>query len=262
MRFTHALVRTPGQSLIHGLSTAQLGPPDYALALEQHQLYVNALLQCGVQVLVLPPDEHHPDSTFVEDTALITPQGAIITRPGADSRRGETAAIEQALRPFYPQPGRITDPGTLDAGDVMMVGDHYYIGLSERTSRSGAEQLQTQLEAWQLGATLVPVGAGLHLKSSLAYLENRHLLITPDFADEAIFDDFRKLPVPAAEAYAANCIWVNHTVLVPAGFPQTQAMVEAAGYETIVLNMSEFQKLDGGLSCLSLRFTPPGFATV
>ena len=144
--FTKAIARIPGLSLTKGLSSADLGKPNYYNARKQHAEYVKALEECGLKVTVLQPDERFPDSCFVEDVALCTPHCVIITNPGADSRKGEIQSMPLIIQRFYSNIEYITDPGTLEAGDVMMVGDHYFIGLSERTNKEGAEQLISILE--------------------------------------------------------------------------------------------------------------------
>jgi dimethylargininase len=161
--FTDAIVKAPCQNLTQGITTAELGQPDYLLAVQQHAAYVNALRHCGLHVTELEADEGHPDSTFIEDTALVTPACAIITRPGAESRRGETVSVANELRKFFPSLHTIEQPGTLDAGDVMMAGDHYYIGLSSRTNEHGAQQLIAILEHHGLHGSMVPMADGLHL---------------------------------------------------------------------------------------------------
>lgn len=252
--FTRAIVRTPGRSMINGLSTAGLGLPDYEKALAQHAAYVEALETCGLGVTVLPPDERFPDSTFVEDVALLTPVCAIITRPGAPSRRGETAAMCAVLQEHYEQIEEIQPPGTVEAGDIMMVGKHFYIGLSQRTNAEGAQQMIEILEKYGFSGSTVPLKEMLHLKSGVSYLENNRLLAAGEFQTAEVFQGFDILPVPEEEQYAANSLWVNGTVLTPAGFPRTRELIERAGYPVLEVDVSEFRKLDGGLSCLSLRF--------
>ncbi len=252
--FKHAIVRTPGASLVAGISSGALGRPSHVRALEQHAAYVRALQACGLEVTILPPAEDFPDSVFVEDAALCTPRGAIVTRPGADSRRGEAALMAPVLRRFYDRVEAIEAPGTLDAGDVMMVGSHYYIGASARTNEAGAQQLIALLQAWGMDASVVPLVEMLHLKTGVAYLEDGHLLVTGELAREPRFDDYRRTEVAPQEAYAANSIWVNGRVIMPAGHPRTRAQVAALGYPVIEVDTSEFRKLDGGVSCLSLRF--------
>ena len=252
--FSKAIVRSPGNSLVNGITSANIGQPDYNKALQQHQQYILALQQCGLEVTVLPADEDYPDSTFVEDTALCTPHCVIITRPGAETRRGEIDSIRKALSSFYTAIEQIQAPGTLDAGDIMMVGSHYYIGVSARTNHEGARQMISILEKYGLTGSEVVLSEVLHLKTGVSYLENNHLLACGEFLESEVFQFFTRLEVDADESYAANSVWVNDTVLVPAGFPKTQAMIEEAGYATIDVDVSEYQKIDGGLSCLSLRF--------
>lgn len=244
----------PGASLVHGLTSAQLGLPDYSTALAQQAGYI-AVLEClQIEVMVLDPDERYPDSVFVEDTALLLPGCAIITRPGADSRRRETELIEPTLRWFFPSVERITAPGTLDGGDVMMAEDTCFIGLSGRTNAEGARQLSAILQKYGITGIALQQPAGLHLKSNVSYIENGFLVAAGAEQSRPEFDRFKIIPVDPDETYAANCVWINGTVLLPLGFPKTKATIEACGYKTIALDMSEFRKLDGGLSCLSLRF--------
>ncbi|MBN2365943.1 MAG: N(G),N(G)-dimethylarginine dimethylaminohydrolase, partial [Calditrichaeota bacterium] len=148
----------------------------------------------------------------------------------------------------------ILAPGTLDAGDVLAAGGYYFIGLSQRTNLHGASQLQKILKKYDFGSALIPLENLLHLKSGVAYLERNHLVMIPQFEDLPEFQKFRHIPVRENESYAANCIWINGKVLIAAGFPDTMRKIENAGYETVTLDMSEFRKLDGGLSCLSVRF--------
>lgn len=257
--FTHAIVREPSPEMIHGLTTAQLGPPDYEKALAQHRTYTNTLRKYGLEVLTLPADSRDPDATFIEDVALCTPVGAVITRPGAPSRRGETAGMEAVLGAFFKQIARIEAPGTLEGGDIMMVGDHYYVGLSNRTNAEGARQLAEILESWGLSCQTVPLKEFLHLKTGVSYLENNRLLVCGEFKRSRTFKDFDRIEVDETEAYAANSLYINGRVLVPAGFPNTRAQIESIGLETIALDVSEFQKLDGGLSCLSLRLVSKAY---
>lgn len=252
--FKNAIVRTPCPEMTQGLTSASLGKPNYKLALDQHSSYVEALQSCGLDVRVLEADARFPDSTFVEDVALCTPMCAIVTNPGAHTRNGEKLEMEAVLRSFYDTVECIEAPGTLDAGDVMMVGKHYYIGRSERSNSEGADQLIGILEKYGMTGSGVPLKDMLHLKSGLSYLEQNHLLVAGEFLEHPAFEEFKRIEVRPDEAYAANSLWVNGTVLVPARFPKTLELIQEAGYRTKVLDVSEFQKLDGGLSCLSLRF--------
>lgn len=240
--------------MVHGLSAAGLGRPDYGKALEQHAAYVEALRGCGLAVIVLEADEDYPDSVFVEDTVVLSENTAVITRPGAASRRGEEKSMALALAEFYPKLGRVLAPGTLEGGDVMRAGDRFFIGLSGRTNPTGAQQLAAILQRHGYETVLVPLLKVLHLKTGVSCLGDNRLLACGEFLAQPLFSSFDVIPVPAEESYAANSLRVNGRVLVPAGFPRTRQAIEHAGYETIALDVSEFRKLDGGLSCLSLRF--------
>lgn len=252
--FTNAIVRKPCPEMVNGLTTAELGKPDYFKALEQHSRYVDILKECGLKVLVLESDSEFPDSTFIEDVALCTSKCAVITNPGAASRNGEKHEIKPVLRQFFNCIEEITNPGTLDAGDVMMVDNHFYIGISQRTNHDGAEQLTGILQKYGFTGSKVPLNEMLHLKTGLSYLENNTLLVSGEFVLNPEFEKYSGIIVDENEQYAANSLWINGNVLVPKGFSETRNKIEKAGYTTIETDVSEFRKLDGGLSCLSLRF--------
>ena len=253
--FKNAIVRIPSPSLVSGITSApELGTPDYEKALAQHRAYIAALEQCGVAVNVLDPDDRFPDACFVEDVAVCTPAFAMITSPGAPTRMGEENEMAAVLSGFYDRIEQITAPGTLEGGDVMMVGDHYYIGLSGRTNRAGAKQFIAVLETYGMTGSVVEMKGMLHLKTGLAYLEDSILLVAGEFTEKAEFSTYKRLEIPEDESYAANCIRVNDQVIVPEGFEKTLEMIQNAGLSTITTDTSEFRKLDGGLSCLSLRF--------
>ncbi len=257
MRFTQALLRLPGDNFAQGLTQSGEGAPDPALALAQHQRYRQALEAAGLALAVLPADPRHPDGCFVEDTALLTARGAILTRPGAPSRRGEVDAVEAALRHASPDLARIEAPGTVDAGDVCEADGHFLIGLSARTNEAGAAQLAGLLGDLGYRADIVDIRALrslLHLKSGIAFLGEGRLLVTTDFPRHPALAAYERIEVPVAERYAANALRLNDHVLVAAGYPTTRAAIESLGFETVILEMSEFRKLDGGLSCLSLRW--------
>lgn len=257
--FTRAIVRKPCRAMINGLTEANLGLPDYDLACEQHMDYVEALKECDLQVTELPALDEFPDSCFVEDVALLTKHCAVLTHPGAASRRGEVSHIETAIKAHYPNIEGIDLAGSseaahVEAGDIMMVGDHFYIGLSDRTNAKGAAQLIAVLNKHNLTGSVVEMSDLLHLKTGLSYLENNNLLTFGEMNTHADFKKFNRIEISQDEAYAANCVWINGTVVVPKGFPKALNSIQQLGYKTREVSMSEFQKLDGGLSCLSLRF--------
>jgi len=255
--FSRAIVRLPAANFAEGLTRVALGVPEYKLALEQHAAYCEALERCGLELTRLEADEEFPDSTFVEDTAVLVPTAAILTRPGAASRQGEVASINNTLSRFYPRVDSIHEPGTLDGGDVCDAGGHFFIGISERTNDDGAAQLAELLASHHYSSSLVDirnVKEILHLKSGLTSLGNNRLVVIEALANRPEFRGYELVRVNADEAYAANCVRVNDSVLLAAGYPDFEQSLQPLGYQTVVLEMTEFQKMDGGLSCLSLRF--------
>ena len=254
MNFRRAITREPANTLPSGITTATLGGVDFAKACEQHAEYVAVLESLGLQVTVLPPEDDYPDSTFVEDVALLFGNLAIVTNPGAVSRSGEAALIRPALLEYFDTLSYIRSPGTLDGGDVMWAEDRVYVGLSARTNRAGVQQLASFLVNVGLDMVIVEMRDMLHLKTGANYLDRNKVLVTGEFVEHPVLSDFERVIVPQNEAYAANSLCINGTVIVPAGYPQTADIIEALGYEIRLVDTSEFRKLDGGLSCLSLRF--------
>jgi dimethylargininase len=252
--YTHAIVRRPCSNMIKGISSAGLGLPDYNQAMRQHDAYILALETCELKVIVLEALKDYPDSVFVEDTAIVTPKFAVITNPGAPERNGESKEIANHLHDLFETVFIINEPGTLDGGDVMPVGDRFFIGLSGRTNKAGADQFISFLKNYNMTGTTIELNDVLHLKTGMSYLEDNNLLLTADFMERPEFKSFNILQVPESEAYAANSLRINDFVLVPKGFPMVKEMIEKCPYQTIELDMSEFRKLDGGLSCLSLRY--------
>ena len=255
--FTIAIVKPPCARFAAGLTSVDLGEPDLDRACEQHRAYCHALEACGLEVVQLSADEKHPDSTFVEDTAVLTARGAIITRPGAESRRAEIDTIEPVLRRYYKDLHSIREPGTVDGGDICQTGDHFLIGVSRRTNEEGANQLARWLDSLGYTSGLIDIrGISniLHLKGALAYIGGERLLISETLPPHEEFRRYELTFLSSVEQYAANCIALNGKVLVAAGFDTMKNQLEDLGYQTIALEMSEFEKMDGGLSCLSLRF--------
>ncbi len=282
--FTRAIVRPPSSNFAEGVTTSGLGAPEYERALKQHEAYCAALETRGLKLTRLEPDPDYPDSCFVEDTAVLTALAdgrasvsvsagdscAILTRPGASSRAGEIVDMRGVLTDFFPELSEIISPGTVDGGDVCEAGNHFFIGISERTNEAGAQQLATLLTSHGYTSSFVDIRMGvppvthaqdardtsnlLHLKSGLAYLGDNRLVVTETLAHRAEFAGYDLIQVDANEEYAANCVSVNDYVLIAAGYPRLSSALSNLGYQTIPLEMSEFQKMDGGLSCLSLRF--------
>ncbi|MGE5138099.1 MAG: dimethylarginine dimethylaminohydrolase family protein [Rudaea sp.] len=225
--------------------------PEPLAAQAQHAAYCQALCTAGLDVTVLPPDERYPDSCFVQDTALVIRGQVIVCRPGAPSRRGEEQATAAWLGENWPVK-HIEPPGTLEGGDVMVLADRVLVGRSERTNAEGIEQLRAFLEPLGLPVLSVTVGDGLHLLSDGTYLGRGIVLAAPSFKGLAEVAGLQILPVPPAEAYAANALALGDHVIVPAGFPQTAARLKAAGFNVLAVPLSEFEKVDGGATCLSI----------
>jgi dimethylargininase len=260
--FTKAIVKQPAANFADGLTTVDLGRPDFAQTLRQHQAYCAALVQCGLSLTHLPADEHHPDSTFVEDVAIVTPaHGALLTLPGAASRAGEVAHMKTVLPEFYADLAEMQAPATLDGGDICEAGSHFLIGVSLRTNFAGARQLATWLEARGYTCDIIDIRQTpgiLHLKSGIAFIgdgvQDQRMVVIDALAGHPALARFDLVRVAPEEDYAANCVRVNDFVLMAKGYPKLEATLRGLGYQLIVLDMSEYQKMDGGLSCLSLRF--------
>jgi dimethylargininase len=252
-----ALVRPPSSNFADGLTTVDLGIPDHDRAVKQHAAYCEALESCGLAVTHLEEDPRHPDSTFVEDTAILTPSRAILTRPGAASRAGEVSAIRPPLSVHYARITSMSDSGTLDGGDVCEADGHFIIGVSHRTTEQGAHELAVLLAEEGYTSTCLDIRTVegiLHLKSGIAYVGDGRMVAIPPLAHHPALQNYEVIRVDPSEAYAANCVRVNDQLIVAAGYPTLEAALRRLGYDLIFLEMSEFQKMDGGLSCLSLRF--------
>jgi len=255
--FRHAIVRTPGDNFADGLTTVDLGAPRFEDVLRQHARYCDALVECGLALTTLEADLRYPDSTFVEDTAVLTPRAAILTRPGALSREGEVEAIRGALAGFFPSLLKIEAPGTLDGGDICEAGDHFFMGVSHRTNEEGVRQLAVHLAGLGYTSSIVDIRGMtsiLHLKSGISYIGGNTMVVIEEMASNELYRAYDLIRVPLEESYGANCVRVNSRVLIAAGHPKLEAELTRRGFSPLVLEMSEFQKMDGGLSCLSLRF--------
>lgn len=251
--FKHAITRRPSEEMVNGITTAGLGTPDYALALEQHDAYCQALTSLGLDVTVLEPEPGFPDCCFVEDTAVVCEHVAVIAPLGAPPRQGEQETIAPVLAKYKPTI-RVESPAHFEGGDVLQVEKTFYIGLTERSNQAGAEALGAAVAEHGYSWHAMECGPSLHFKTDVNYIGNNTLLISPFFENAPELAGYTRIVVDDDEAYARNCLHINGTNIVPAGFPKTLAKVEALGLPVIVLDMSEFRKLDGGLTCLSLRF--------
>lgn len=253
--FRNAITRTPGADFAQGLTTSSLGAPDIELARAQHTKYIQTLSDLGLEVEVLPELPGFPDATFVEDTAIVVPEAAVITNPGALSRRGETSTVEVALKKYKPTVRITAEGATIDGGDIMLIGNTFYVGMSERTNQKGLEALYDCLKPYGgYRCIAVEVPAGLHLKSSVTHIADNTIIVAENLAEDKAFRDYKKVVLPMEMDYAANTLLINGTVIMTSGFPNAVKMVENAGCKVIALEMTEYRKMDGALTCLSLRF--------
>jgi dimethylargininase len=226
-------------------------PIDLDAARSQHHEYVLALKALGCEVIELPAESDLPDSVFVEDTAFILPELAVITRPGADSRKPETESIIRALPPFIKYV-RLQAPATLDGGDVLVLGKQIYIGLSTRSNQEAIDQLNGLLGKYGYSVSGVQMHDCLHLKSAVTRIDDGTLLINPVWVDTHHFEEFKWLEVDPAEPFAANCLPVGDSILYPTAFPKTCANLEGAGFKVMEVDVSELAKAEGAVTCCSL----------
>ncbi len=226
-------------------------PIDVDRARAQHRAYVNALKQLGCNILELPAEANLPDSVFVEDTAVILPEAALLTRPGADSRKPEVESIAQALSPLV-KLLFIREPATLDGGDVLVVGKRIFVGISTRSNDEAIRQLQQLLNGYGYIVTGVPLRDCLHLKSAVTRVDDHTLLINKNWVDTAYFADYRLIEIDPSEPHAANCLPVGDVVIFPAAFPQTRAKLEEHGYKVLPVEVDELAKAEGAVTCCSL----------
>lgn len=250
----HAIVRKPSAALSRcELTYLARAPIDFARAEAQHAAYVAALQRQGIDVLILPPEPDLADAVFVEDTAVVVDECAVVTRPGAGSRRAEVDAVAAALAPFRPLV-RMRPPATLDGGDVLRVGRSFFVGRTARTNDEGIRQLCDALvpHGYEVQA-VVPDGC-LHLKSAVSYAGRETLLVNPQWVDVGLFGRWQCVPVAAEEPYAANVLVTGDVVHVAASAPLTRRKLEALGFTTASLDTSEFEKAEAALTCLSLIF--------
>ncbi len=249
-----AITREVSRSIIHcELTHLARTPIDVERARAQHARYEAALKGLGVAVLSLPEEPALPDSVFVEDTALVLDECAILTRPGADSRRPETESIAKALAP-YRELFYVEAPARLDGGDILRVGKHLYVGLSTRSDPNAIEQIQDFLQPYGYETHAVTVTGCLHLKSAVTQVKEDTLLLNPQWVDRGDFDGVKFIEVDPSEAYAANAVMIGETILYPTAFPRTRDRLEAAGIKMVKVEADELAKAEGALTCCSLIF--------
>lgn len=255
--FTHAICRKPSASIVDGLRAVDTGTPDLSRFERDHQTYIETLRQTGAEVIVLDALEAFPDAVFVEDTALCLPEGAVLLRPGAPTRLGEVEEMAGALGRLYGQVRRIDGEAFIEGGDILTTEREILVGLSERTNRDGAEALRRHVEDWGYTVRVVDTPPGvLHFKTDCALLDEETILSTRRLEASGCFSGYRVVHAADGEEAAANAIRFNNLVLLPAGFPATRDRLLQAGYEVREIGNDEAAKIDGGLSCLSLRFSP------
>ena len=226
-------------------------PIDLNLARSQHHAYVNALRELGCKVVELPAEPDLPDSVFVEDTAFILPEVAVITRPGADSRKPETESMIQALSPFI-KLVQVREPATVDGGDVLVLGKKIYLGLSTRSNQQAIDQLNEILSGYGYSVMGIALHDCLHLKSAVTRVDDKTLLINKSWVDPWCFENFEFIEVDPSEPHAANCLPVGESILFPTAFPKTRARLEGRGHNVVTVDVSELAKAEGAVTCCSL----------
>lgn len=257
-RFTHAITRRPAASATGGIRAIDTGAPDVALMLRHHDDYVAALRAAGAAIVELPDLPAYPDAQFVEDTALCLPEGAVVMRPGAASRLGEAAEMAPTLRTLYDQVLTIEGPGTIEGGDILVTEREILVGRSARTDAAGIAELTGLVARWGYSVRELQTPPGvLHFKTDCSLLDAETVLSTPRLAAAGGFAGYKIIHTADGEEAAANSIRFNDVVIMPDGFPRTAERLASAGYRLVLIGNSECAKLDGGMSCLSLRFSPP-----
>ena len=253
--FTRAITRAPSASIVKGLRALDIGAPDLSRMLAAHQDYISALRDAGLAVTELAALEDYPDSVFVEDTALCLAEGAILMRPGAPTRAGEVAHMEPTLRGLYTKVLQIEGPGFIEGGDILVHGKQILVGRSARTDAAGIAELAGLVSTWgyQVRELITPPGV-LHFKTDCSLLGENTVLATERLVASGCFGDYQVILTCPGEEAAANAIRCNDLVLMAAGFPGTSMRVREAGFSVREIDNSECAKLDGGMSCLSLRF--------
>ncbi|MFW2368309.1 MAG: dimethylarginine dimethylaminohydrolase family protein [Desulforhopalus sp.] len=253
--FNSAIVRTPAASVVNGLRAENRGNPDYAGVKAEHDAYQAALKSVGMEVTVLPELTSFPDSIFVEDPALVFTEGAILLRPGATSRQGEAAEIEPTLHELFDKVLELPHPGFADGGDVLVTPKSVMIGLSSRTDLAGATALIECLKTLGYNSEIVDTPEGvLHFKTGCSLLDEETVLVTRRMEQSDIFNGFNKVVLPDGEEPAANAVRINESVLISSNYKRTIDLLDQKGYRVVPVKAEEIEKIDAGLSCMSLRW--------
>jgi len=254
-QFNSAIVRTPSASVVCGLRANDNGDPEYYRLKLEHEAYITALELLGIEVTVLPEIKDFPDSVFVEDPALVFTEGAIFLRSGAASRQDETKEISPILHDLFDTVLELPQPGHADGGDILVTPKLVFIGLSKRTDPIGATGLIKCLKIFGYNGEIVNTPDGvLHFKTECSLLDEETILVTRRMAQSGLFDGFRKIQIPDGEEPAANVVRINDSVLVSARYQRTIEILEKNGYSTVPVKTTEIEKIDAGLSCMSLRW--------
>ena len=249
-----ALTRTISPKLAEcELTHLDREPIDLALAERQHRQYQKLLAAIGCTLMELQVEPELPDSVFVEDTAIVLDEIAVMTRPGAISRRPESESVAATLKRYRPL-FWIKAPGQLDGGDVLRIGRSLYVGQSGRSNADGIAQLRQLLHPFGYEVCAVPIRGCLHLKSAVTALDDKTVLVQPDWVDRSSFDGFRIIEVDPEEAHAANVLRIGEQLVMPHCFPRTQQRIQSAGFNVNVVDVSELQKAEGAVTCCSIVF--------
>ncbi len=254
MKGKYAIVRDVPNTYDSCIKTRKLEKRiDVELAQEQHRVYCKNLSQLGFTLIRIDSDDRFPDCCFVEDTVIVAGDKAIIAYMGTKSRIGEEVEIKKTLA-NYKKIYEIVSPATIEGGDVLIINNNIYIGLSERTNQFAIQQVKTFISDY--GYQVIPIKTNeiLHLKSVCNYLGDDYVVLVPGYFDDKVLSEYKKIMIPKKEGYSANCLSINGRILIPKGYPNTKKLIENEGFETIEIEMSEFRKGDGGLTCLSIIF--------
>lgn len=255
-RYERAVTRPPCDNFTEGLTHGRLGKPDVKLAKAQHSCYVDALRKCGADVTVLRADNDYPDSCFTEDEAIVTDRMAVIPAMCRPSRQGEEIRMRPIIETFYAgRIERILAPGTLEGGDICRADNHFLIGISSRTNEEGARQMAAIAEKYGFTSAFCDIRGIdiLHLSTGMSYIGDNTIICVPEFRHFEAYKPYRVIVTSRKEAYAANCVRMNDKVIMAEGFPGTERKLRKAGFDVVTVPMTEFEKQDGGLSCLSIR---------